>query len=101
MADFLGQCDVLSVHVPLSDATRHLISKKELSQMKKGSRLVNTARGPVVDEEALVEVLKSGHLSGAGLDVFEQEPKVHPWLLGADNVLLQPHTGVRRLACAQ
>ena len=64
---------------------------------KQGARLVNTARGPVIDEDALVEALKSGHLSGAGLDVFEHEPNVHPWLLECDNVLLAPHTGVSPL----
>lgn len=94
LSEFLGQCDVVSVHIPLSDATRHFLSTKEFAMFKKGSRVVNTARGPVIDEEALVAALKSGQLSGAGLDVFEQEPKVHPWLLEADNVILQPHTGV-------
>lgn len=93
LADFLGQCDVVSVHIPLSDATRHFLSTKEFSLFKRGARLVNTARGPVVDEEALVEALKSGQLSGAALDVFEREPEIYPWLLEADNVLLQPHTG--------
>jgi phosphoglycerate dehydrogenase-like enzyme len=94
LKDLLAQSDVVSVHIPLSDATRHFISTEEFKQFKKGARLVNTARGPVVDEEALVEALKSGQISGAALDVFEQEPKVHPYLLQADNVLLQPHVGV-------
>ena len=94
LKDLLTQSDVVSVHVPLSDATRHFISTEEFKHFKKGARLVNTARGPVVDEEAMVEALKSGQLSGAALDVFEQEPKVHPYLLEADNVLLQPHVGV-------
>jgi len=93
LEDFLGQCDVVSLHVPLSSATRHLVSAKEFAMFKKGARFVNTARGPVCHEEVLVDALKSGHLSGAALDVFEFEPKVHPWLLEADNVLLQPHTG--------
>ena len=94
LKDLLAQSDVVSVHIPLSDATRHFISTDEFKQFKKGARLVNTARGPVVDEEALVQALKSGQISGAALDVFEQEPKVHPYLLQADNVLLQPHVGV-------
>lgn len=92
--EFLSKCDVVSVHVPLSAATRHLLSTKEFKQFKKGAKLVNTARGPVVDEEALVQALKSGHLAGAALDVFENEPEIHPWLLEADNVLLLPHNGV-------
>ncbi len=94
LKDLLSQSDVVSVHVPLSDATRHFISTEEFKHFKKGARVVNTARGPVIDEEAMVEALKSGQLSGAALDVFEQEPKVHPYLLQADNVLLQPHVGV-------
>jgi glyoxylate reductase len=94
LPDFLGQCDVVSVHIPLSEATRHFLSTEEFGMFKKGGKLVNTARGPVVDEDALVEALKSGYLAGASLDVFENEPKVHPWLLEADNVLLTPHHGV-------
>ncbi|KAK9896785.1 D-3-phosphoglycerate dehydrogenase [Cystobasidium minutum MCA 4210] len=93
LSDFLAQCDVVSVHVPLSASTRHYLSTKEFKMMKEGSKLVNTARGPVVDEEALVAALKSGHLAGAALDVFENEPEIHPWLLEADNVLLLPHNG--------
>jgi D-3-phosphoglycerate dehydrogenase len=96
LPDFLSQCDVVSVHIPLSDATRHFISTEQFAHFKDGARLVNTARGPVVDEEALVQALKSGKVSAAGLDVFENEPKVHSYLLEADNVLLQPHTGVSR-----
>lgn len=92
--EFLSKCDVVSVHVPLSAATRHLLSTEEFKHFKKGAKLVNTARGPVVDEEALVQALRSGHLAGAALDVFENEPEIHPWLLEADNVLLLPHNGV-------
>lgn len=94
LSDFLGQCDVISVHIPLSASTKHYLSNKEFAMCKKGAKLVNTARGPVVDEEALVEALKSGQLAGAALDVFENEPEIHPWLLEADNVLLLPHNGV-------
>lgn len=89
----LKESDVLSIHTPLTDLTRHLLTKKELLQMKKGSILINTARGPIVDESALVEVLKEGHLSAAGLDVYEEEPKIHPELLKLENVILLPHIG--------
>ncbi|KAG0243863.1 hypothetical protein BGW41_001052 [Actinomortierella wolfii] len=93
LEDLLKQSDVVSLHVPLSDATRHLITAKELAMMKPGSYLLNTARGPVVDEQALVDALERGHLAGAGLDVFEREPEVHPWLLQSMNVSLMPHLG--------
>lgn len=89
----LQQCDVLSLHLPLSPATRHLIGREQLALMKPGSYLVNTARGAVCDDEALVEALQSGHLAGAGLDCFEDEPRVHPGLLAAENVILSPHVG--------
>ncbi|CAD6565020.1 MAG: hypothetical protein CYPHOPRED_005026 [Cyphobasidiales sp. Tagirdzhanova-0007] len=91
LSEFLKQCDVVSVHVPLNASSRHLLSAKEFAMFKTGARLVNTARGSVVDEQALVEALQSGKLSGAGLDVFENEPDVHPWLVESDNVLLTPH----------
>ena len=87
----LREADFLSLHVPLLPTTRHLISRRELGLMKKTAILVNTSRGPVVDEEALAEALKSGRIGGAGLDVFEFEPKVHPDLLRLDNVVLAPH----------
>ncbi|KAF9166426.1 hypothetical protein DFQ26_007912 [Actinomortierella ambigua] len=93
LESLLQQSDVVSLHVPLSDATRHLISAKDLAQMKPGSYLLNTARGPIVDEQALVDALESGHLAGAGLDVFENEPLVHPSLLRSMNVSLMPHLG--------
>ena len=95
LSEFLKQCDVVSVHVPLNASSRHLLSAKEFAMFKTGARLVNTARGSVVDEQALVEALQSGKLSGAGLDVFENEPDVHPWLVESDNVLLTPHIAVR------
>lgn len=87
----LREADFLSLHVPLLPTTRHLISRREFGLMKKTAILVNTSRGPVVEEEALVEALKSGKIAGAGLDVFEFEPKVHPELLRLDNVVLVPH----------
>ncbi len=89
----LRESDFLSIHVPLSKETRHLIGAKELAQMKPGAILINTARGPIVDEAALVKALRSGKLAAAGLDVFEQEPKIHPGLLKLDNVVALPHVG--------
>ena len=89
----LRESDFLSLHVPLSEATRHLIGAPELRQMKSTAILVNTSRGPVVDEAALAEALSAGWIGGAGLDVFEHEPQVHPRLLELDNVVLAPHIG--------
>ena len=89
----LATSDVVSLHCPYSPETHHLINAERLAQMKKNAFLVNTARGPVVDEAALVDALKSGVIAGAGLDVFEHEPKVHEGLLGLDNAVLIPHLG--------
>src|SRR5690606_17851266 len=77
----LAEADFVSLHVPLLPQTHHLLDARRLAQMKRGAYLINMARGPVVDEEALVRALQSGHLAGAGLDVFENEPEVHPALL--------------------
>jgi len=87
----LGESDFISLHVPLLPATRHLIGAAELAMMKRTAILVNTARGPVVDEQALVDALKAGGIAAAGLDVFEFEPRVHPELMQLDNVVLAPH----------
>lgn len=87
----LSESDFVSVHVPLSASTHHLIGEKELALMKPTAVLVNTSRGPVVDEAALVEALKQHRIFAAGLDVFEREPAVHPGLLGLHNVVLEPH----------
>jgi glyoxylate reductase len=104
----LAESDFVVVTVPLSESTRHLIGAAELARMKQGAILVNTSRGPVVDEAALAESLASGHLGGAGLDVFENEPHVHPALLACENALMVPHIasatretrdGMARLAC--
>jgi glyoxylate reductase len=89
----LRQSDFLSLHVPLTPQTRHSIAGPELAFMKPTAFLINAARGPVVDEEALVQALGAGRLAGAGLDVFENEPQVHPALLAMDNVTLLPHIG--------
>jgi len=89
----LEQSDVISLHVPLTPTTFHLIGKEELGKMKSTVVLVNTSRGPVVDEQALGEALKKGQIAGAGLDVYEEEPKVNPALLKLDNVVLAPHIG--------
>jgi glyoxylate reductase len=93
MAELLAESDFVSIHCPLSTETTHLIGMKELNQMKKGAFLINTARGAIVDEKALVKVLKSGRIAGAGLDVFEDEPNPHPFLLHMENVVLAPHIG--------
>lgn len=91
--ELLSVADVISLHCPLTPETRHLISADALAAMKPTAYLVNTARGPVVDEAALVEALGSRTIAGAGLDVFEREPEVHPGLLELDNVVLAPHLG--------
>ncbi len=87
----LREADFVSLHVPLLPSTRHLIGARALGLMKKTAILVNNSRGPVIDEAALVEALKAGRIAGAGLDVFEFEPQVHPELLKLDNVVLAPH----------
>jgi glyoxylate reductase len=89
----LAEADFISLHVPLTESTRHLIGARELNRMKPTAILINTARGPVVDEEALVSALKAGTIAGAGLDVYEQEPLVHPGLVELPNVVLLPHLG--------
>lgn len=89
----IREADFLSLHVPLTAETRHLISAPELSRMKPTAFLINTSRGPVVDEEALVSALKHKQIAGAALDVFENEPRVHPELLAMPNTVLMPHLG--------
>jgi glyoxylate reductase len=89
----LSKSDFLSLHVPLTPETHHAIGATELALMKPSAFVINAARGPVVDEEALVQALEAGRLAGAGLDVFENEPKVHPALVSLDNVTLLPHVG--------
>ena len=91
--ELLSTSDIISIHLPLSGATRHLIGPQEFSMMKDGVILVNTARGKIIDEEALVEALESGKVFAAGLDVYEREPEIHEGLLKSDNVILMPHVG--------
>ncbi len=91
--ELLATADVVSLHCPLSAETRHLIDADRLRQMKPSAFLINTTRGPVVDEAALAEALRTGVIAGAGLDVFEREPMVHEALLPLDNVVLVPHLG--------
>jgi phosphoglycerate dehydrogenase-like enzyme len=92
LGELLAECDILSLHVPLLPSTKHMIGAAELARMKPGSFVVNTCRGPVIDEAALTAALESGHLGGAGLDVFDQEPTPadNP-LLRQQNVVLTPH----------
>ena len=89
----LAESDYVSVHAPLNDQTRHLVGERELRLMKPTAFLVNSARGPVVDEKALVRALKERRIAGAGLDVYENEPLVEPELIGMKNVVLTPHLG--------
>lgn len=89
----LAEADVVSIHCPLTPETRHLIDAAAIAKMKPNAILINTARGPIVDESALVAALKENRIYGAGLDVFENEPKVHPDLIPLENVVLTPHIG--------
>lgn len=94
----LAESDFVSIHVPLSDATRHLIGERELRLMKRDAILVNTARGPIVDEPALARALREKWITAAGIDVFEKEPQVHPDLLACENAVLAPHVGSASVA---
>jgi glyoxylate reductase len=89
----LRGADFVSLNVPLTEQTKHLIGRDELSLMKPTAFLINTARGPVIDEKALVEALRAGKIGGAGLDVYENEPSLTPGLKELDNVILLPHVG--------
>lgn len=91
--ELVATCDVVSLHCPGGTATHHLINAERLRRMKPTAVLINTARGPVVDEAALVEALASGRIAAAGLDVYEEEPRVHPGLLTLQNAVLLPHLG--------
>ncbi|HEX8219461.1 MAG TPA: D-glycerate dehydrogenase [Chloroflexia bacterium] len=91
LEELLRESDYVSVHTDYNPETHHLIGQPELESMKRTAYLINTARGPIVDEAALAEALKNGTIAGAGLDVFENEPEVHPALLELDNAVLAPH----------
>lgn len=95
--EILARSDFISIHTPLTPETRHLINRETIAKMKKGVRLLNCARGGLIDEEALLEGLKSGHVAGAALDVFEKEPPADNPLLGMPNVIFTPHLGASSL----
>lgn len=90
-AELLRRSDFISIHVPLLDSTRHMFGEAEFRAMKKTAILINTSRGPVIDERALVAALKAMQIAGAGLDVYEDEPRLEPGLAELDNVVLAPH----------
>jgi glyoxylate reductase len=91
--ELLATSHVVSLHCPYGPETHHLIDAARLRSMRRDAYLINTARGPVVDESALVDALRDGTIAGAGLDVFEHEPEVHPGLLTCENAVLLPHLG--------
>lgn len=93
LQDILGEADVVTIHVPLTAATHHLIGARELAWMRPTAFVINTARGSIVDEGALVDALKAGIIAGAGLDVYEQEPAIHSGLIQLKQVVLLPHLG--------
>jgi len=93
LEEVLTQADFISLHVPLSDTTRHLIGSRELAMMKSTAFLINTSRGPVIDEAALLAALQQGRIAGAGLDVYEREPVITAGLATLPNVVLLPHLG--------
>lgn len=96
--ELLRESDFVSLHVPLVEATRHLIGEREFALMKPTSYLINTSRGPVVDEKALVRALRDGVIAGAGLDVFEDEPELAPGLAELENVVIAPHVASATIA---
>jgi glyoxylate reductase len=93
LADLLAESQIVSLHASLNDSSHHLLDRRKMLSMQRGSYLINTARGPLIDELALAELLSAGHLAGAGLDVYEREPLVTADLLAMDNVVLLPHLG--------
>jgi D-3-phosphoglycerate dehydrogenase / 2-oxoglutarate reductase len=99
--DLLTSCDAVSLHIPLDDSTREMIGANELERMRSGALLINTARGGVVDEQALADALSSGRLGGAALDAFVDEPPSGSPLLGLENVVLSPHAGAATAEAVQ
>ncbi|KAF2686579.1 glyoxylate reductase [Lentithecium fluviatile CBS 122367] len=97
--DLLATSDVISLNLPLNEATRHKISHREFELMKEGVVIVNTARGAIIDEDALVQALDSGLVASVGLDVYEFEPSIHPGLIANPNVMLLPHMGTWTVEC--
>lgn len=99
--DLLSSCDIISLSVPLNTSTHHLINKDTLALMKKSAFLINTSRGAVVDEDALVQALKTGEIAGTALDVYENEPEIHPDLRKIENTILVPHIGTATIETRQ
>ena len=93
MDTLISKSDFISLHVPLTGETRHLINRQTFEKMKSSAYLINTSRGPVVDEKALVEALNAGRIAGAGLDVYEHEPELTQGLTELGNIVLLPHVG--------
>lgn len=91
--ELVAHCDVISLHCPLTEETHHILNAQRIAAMRPGSYVINTARGACIDEQALAAALADGHLGGAGLDVYENEPRIHAALLGLENVVLLPHLG--------
>jgi glyoxylate reductase len=91
LEDLLARSDFISLHVPLTDETRHMINRETLSKVKKGAFLINTARGPVVSEQDAVDAVRAGQLGGLALDVYDNEPNINPELIAMENVILTPH----------
>lgn len=89
--EFYSSCDIITIHLPLTDETRHMINAESLAKMKKGVYIINTARGPIIAEQDLVNSIRDGQVGGAGLDVFENEPNINPELVAMENVILTPH----------
>lgn len=93
LEELLAESDFVTLHLPLTAQTRHMIGERELGAMKREAILVNASRGPLIDEDALARALASGRIAGAGLDVYEREPQVHPGLVASPRVVLAPHLG--------